>query len=64
MQASAKQVSYLIALYNEVHGTDCGYLSQCRELNLTMRERSGEIDKNEASRLITQQLKKLGREGK
>lgn len=47
--ATEKQVDYLLALYNRVHGTSHGYLSQCRELSLTQREAKGGMTKAEAS---------------
>jgi hypothetical protein len=52
--ATKKQESYIIDLYNRKYGTDCGYLSQCRELPLTQREKRGGMTKAEASAYIRQ----------
>jgi len=53
MYATQRQIDYLISLYNQVHGTQAAYLSQCTALKLTMRERQGQMAKTEASRMIT-----------
>jgi len=50
--ATNKQIDYLISLHNRVHGTKAAFLGQCKTLNLTMRERSGNITKVRASMLI------------
>lgn len=52
-EASGAQVDYIVALYNELYDTDHSYLSQCRELSLSMRERQGQLFKADASRIIT-----------
>jgi hypothetical protein len=49
MQATDKQISYIISLYNQIHGTTHGYLSQCKDLLLTQREKRGGMTKAEAS---------------
>jgi len=59
MEATPKQLDYLLALANRRTGESARYLSQNRWLKetLTMRERGGSISKARASALIDQLLK-------
>lgn len=59
MKATAKQVEYIISLWNQVNGGTASFLSQT-DLPLTQRERRGGMTGPEASGYISQ-LKKLGR---
>lgn len=54
MEATPKQVAYLLTLANRLTGESARYPSQNRWLkaNLTMRERNGQISKARASALI------------
>lgn len=49
MEATDKQLNYIIRLYNQVHDTSHAYLSQCKKLGLTQREARGGMTKAEAS---------------
>jgi hypothetical protein len=49
--ASEKQIDYILSLYNSIHGTRHGYLSQT-DLPLSQREKRGGMTKSEASALI------------
>jgi len=60
MNATQKQIDYIISLYNQVNGTSATYLSHCTGLKLTMRERGGGMAKAEASRIITALKRQLG----
>ena len=51
-----KQASYIVGLYNQVHGTSCGFISQCRELYLPQRPTSAA-----ASAAINELKAQLGR---
>jgi len=39
--ATGAQTDYIISLYNQIHGTTHGYLSQCDKLQLSQREKKG-----------------------
>ncbi|HET6699524.1 MAG TPA: hypothetical protein VFG88_10585 [Nocardioidaceae bacterium] len=52
--ATVKQESFIISLYNQVHGTAHGYLSQCDQLALNNRQKKGGMTKAEASTMIDQ----------
>ena len=61
MYATEKQISYIVSLYNQVHGTTHGYLSQCDKLLLSQREKRGSMTKAEASAYIGKLQKQLER---
>lgn len=52
MNATEKQVSYIISLYNKAHGGGASYLSQCVNLGLNNRQKKGGMTKAEASAII------------
>lgn len=47
--ATDKQIDYIVSLYNQLHGTDHSWLSQCDHLPMSQRERTGGMTKSEAS---------------
>lgn len=53
MDATDKQIAYIIALWNRIHNRSVTYLSQT-DLPLTQRERRGGMTKAEASALISE----------
>jgi len=57
MQATDKQISYLLQLAGKVQGDTIAYLSQVRCISLTQREKKGGMTKAEASAHIEALLK-------
>ena len=52
MNATDKQIDYIIALASKAQGGRIGYLSQITAVHLNQRQKRGSITKAEASALI------------
>lgn len=59
-KATEKQMSYIVSLYNRVHGERNGYLSQCKKLGIGSAQMKRGLTKAEASAIIDDLLGRLG----